>query len=844
MGYRKRSPLSFESLELRRLLTTFTVTNLADAGSGSLRAAVDMSNVSPGVDTIVFDSSLGGQTIGLTGGEIAIRQSVTIDATALSAGVTIDAAGSDLTPNVADGQGSRIFNIDDGDVLMETVVEMRGLELTGGDVAGDGGAVWTTDSLVLHDSRIADSHATGSGGAIASRTQSAHPWPESLLTLTNAELSGNSGRRGGAVYWDGLDGAVIHQSTVSDNWAIETGGGLQLVFANLNTLGGGEIRDSVISGNQSQTGGGGLHFSHVLDGGEFAIYDSEIRDNTSYGDGGGIFGAQPYARVNVHDSVVSGNTAHGVGGGVFLDESLYSIATISGSTIRHNSAVHGGGILTTFTTVITESQIRDNVASQDGGGLAFWTNGYGGDDNTLSLRHSTIAGNSAQNGGGISVPSMNGSTLQLDASTVSGNHAAGSGGGIDVNAYGGNLQIRQATISGNTSDNDAAGVRAYQVSDVSYASVFTHITIEMSTIVGNRAHQSGGGSGSGFTGGILIEGDGTEMTDSVQIRNSIVHNNGTASGQTDLSIALGISRIVESNLIGVANTNVFPTGTGNNLIGVNPMLASLASNGGHVQTHALLPNSPAIDFNDGSQIANLPSYDARGYARVVDGDGDGSAEIDLGSYELQTGIDGDFNDDGIYDCADIDYLTSVIANATHPPAADLTGDGIVDTNDRDAWLAEAGEANLGPGKAYRLGDANLSGSVDASDYNIWNSHRFSLDAVWCNGDFSTDGSIDVSDLILWNQNRFTFSGSPPSRDVAHATIADLRSNDCDDFAAVWATDRDSHPTFFLPSMAWQNDLPKNRIDSETRSRRPRGPDPDRAPVGNIDLQMQRVFVDW
>ena len=91
------------------------------------------------------------------------------------------------------------------------------------------------------------------------------------------------------------------------------------------------------------------------------------------------------------------------------------------------------------------------------------------------------------------------------------------------------------------------------------------------------------------------------------------------------------------------------------------------------------------------------------------------------------------------------------------PAFDLNGDGIVDLADRDAWLAEAGNVNIGPGRAYLLGDANLDGRVDISDFNVWNSNKFTSGVYWCNGNFNGDTFVDVTDFNLFNDNRFTFS---------------------------------------------------------------------------------------
>ena len=61
-------------------------------------------------------------------------------------------------------------------------------------------------------------------------------------------------------------------------------------------------------------------------------------------------------------------------------------------------------------------------------------------------------------------------------------------------------------------------------------------------------------------------------------------------------------------------------------------------------------------------------------------------------------VDGDFNDDGSYDCLDIDALVAAIATNSTDLGFDLTGDHIIDTADLDQWRVEAGSVNLGPGR--------------------------------------------------------------------------------------------------------------------------------------------------
>ncbi len=154
------------------------------------------------------------------------------------------------------------------------------------------------------------------------------------------------------------------------------------------------------------------------------------------------------------------------------------------------------------------------------------------------------------------------------------------------------------------------------------------------------------------------------------------------------------------------------------------------------------------------------------------------AEGARGEYFLDVSVspavDGDFNDDGEYDCQDINSLVTQIAQGQNDLAYDLNHDAVVNLADLDAWLSEAGVIHLGPGRSYLKGDANLDGQVDGTDFNFWNAHKFTETAEWCSGDFNADGRIDGEDFSLWNANKFQ-SAAPIAFAQWTAEQAPLRS---------------------------------------------------------------------
>lgn len=157
---------------------------------------------------------------------------------------------------------------------------------------------------------------------------------------------------------------------------------------------------------------------------------------------------------------------------------------------------------------------------------------------------------------------------------------------------------------------------------------------------------------------------------------------------------------------------------------------------------------------------------------------DGNSNFEIGPFNLDemsadtpgrsnrvSPADCDFDGDGACDITDIDELVMKIVAGTNDLSFDLTGDNVVDLNDitdpENGWLAQAGEENIGPGRAYLSGDADLSEVVDGPDFLAWNLNKFTSVARWSAGNFNADGMVDGQDFLIWNTFKFQSSDHGP-----------------------------------------------------------------------------------
>jgi methionine-rich copper-binding protein CopC len=292
---------------------------------------------------------------------------------------------------------------------------------------------------------------------------------------------------------------------------------------------------------------------------------------------------------------------------------------ISGLTISGgDSALDGGGVSNAGTLNLDDVVVSGNSTDNDGGGVR---NNSGG---TLTITGSTIGGNTAANlGGGVSNA---GTALTIKDSTISDNDAI-NGGGISNSA--GTLTATNSTISGNRARNDGGGLR----------NAVATATLTNVTVTDNRADSdsSVGGVGGGVGGGIR------RISGTVTLRNTIVAEN--FNDQNPANTPDDISGTVTGsfNLISAGGSGGLVNGVSGNQVGVDPKLRKLEDNGGPTKTHALKPNSPALDAGDNTLATNAGLTDDQrgpGFNRFADStDADAIATVDTGAYEAQVTVE-------------------------------------------------------------------------------------------------------------------------------------------------------------------------------------------------------------
>jgi CSLREA domain-containing protein len=271
--------------------------------------------------------------------------------------------------------------------------------------------------------------------------------------------------------------------------------------------------------------------------------------------------------------------------------------TLSRVTVRDGRAASsgtslGGGLYNAGVLELSECLVTNNEANAGGGVF---------NAGVLRIDACTLSGNAASDAGftnaqGGAIMSQGGLIeVEITRSTLSGNAADLSGQAIFLN--GGTFSAENSTLSGNLGGGDPA--LTIQNSDV----VLTNVTLVENTGEGLNAFSF-------------------DETNTLELSNTIVASNGGAdcvyaASSPTLSLVNGLSS---------------DASCGFDLENLDPSLGPLADNGGPTRTHRPFPDSPAIDAGAASPVC--PDVDQRGLDRPEDGDGDSTADCDIGAVEV------------------------------------------------------------------------------------------------------------------------------------------------------------------------------------------------------------------
>jgi hypothetical protein len=274
-----------------------TVTNLNDAGAGSLRQAITevcdggVINFQPGLTgTITLANPLTvSKSVTITGPGAAV---ITVDGNNTVAILTV--TGGSFTVNLSGMTFTRANPPSGGAINLTNLnnnMTLTGMVLTDNhstSLSNGGGAIFNVGTLNVIDSVITANTASFEGGGIHNATSA-------QLTVTRSTISGNTAlAEGGGIYNGNATAITINDSTISGNSTSTQGGG---IFGRAN------ITNSTISGNHAtnagQSSGGG-----IFGGGTWT--NVTIASNTSANTSGGV---NQSGSLSMGNSIIADNTA-------------------------------------------------------------------------------------------------------------------------------------------------------------------------------------------------------------------------------------------------------------------------------------------------------------------------------------------------------------------------------------------------------------------------------------------------------------------------------------------------------------------------------------------------------
>lgn len=480
-------------------MSILTVTTTADNGSGSLRSAIAAATSG---DTIQFSGNLAKKTITLKSGQLVLNKDLTID------------GGGAPGLTISGNRASRVFYLD------------------------------RRKKATLKNLTIANGKTKGAGGGIDTRH-------ESIITLENVRVHGNTSELGGGMRVGHLAKATIINSSFRDN-------------------------DGTLTEKHKGFSAGAI--SHNESRGQLIIKGTTFENNKGF-NGGAIFSISGVTFV-VENSTFKGNTAKNMegGGAIFVD--------------GVSSKGYSSGLANDGKILISGSRFEGNKAEGEGGALLLWgytkKQGYKQDQaiikDTVFIDNVVTRNENAKGKGGAIWAKIG---LDIRNVTFANNIATQQGGALWLES---SLpaNIVNSTFSANQALKDAGGALFLN-------SRSTPINITNSTIAYNKAGRANG----------ALWFDGRH---NVTLKNSIVAFNTAGDrrqdqagyqpkdggGNLEFATSAKALRLFDSALV------------------ADPMLNALSKSGKGLLVHSLRPGSPAINagVNQGA-----PKTDQRGTQR-------------------------------------------------------------------------------------------------------------------------------------------------------------------------------------------------------------------------------------
>ncbi|RKY16961.1 MAG: hypothetical protein DRP63_04520, partial [Planctomycetota bacterium] len=305
-----------------------------------------------------------------------------------------------------------------------------------------------------------------------------------------------------------------------------------------------------------------------------------------------------------------------------------SDSVIDNFQIENGSSYDGGAIYCDASSpTITNCRFKSNKASDDGGAIYCFFS-------SPTVVNCRFSGNSADWYGGA-IRCFSSSSPSIVRCTFSGNSADYHGGAIYCHES--SPTIRDCTFSGNSADDYGGAIRCISSSSP---------TIVNCVFDGNSAGSYGGAircsssssltvTNCSFSGNSASYGGAIQCSSSSSptLNNCILWGNSASVSGDEIYIEDSGSSCT-LNYCCVDNTG-YGGLTGrireNNCIHSDPQFVDAANGDYHLKD-----TSPCIDAGDNSYVPSGVTTDLDGNQRIVDGDNDGTATVDIGAYEYQS----------------------------------------------------------------------------------------------------------------------------------------------------------------------------------------------------------------